>query len=292
MNSTLFITLLFDGLILSGIYAMTALGFVIIYRATGVFNFAQGELMMCGAYLFYLFTSSMNVPTVLAAVLTVLGLGLVAGGLYWAVMRRMTAHPLFAAIIITMGMAIVLRAAVGLIWGPSSHFPQAYWAGQFISIGGYQLAAFDLVCLLIVVGAYACVLAFLRFSPLGLQMRASAENPTLASQRGVNLNKVFFVSWALAGGSAAIAGAVISSRTSVNLDIAHLGISAFPAALVGGLNSVGGAFVGALIVGLVQTWAAWHWGSESQDVVAAGILLLVLMVRPSGLFGTRHVNRL
>lgn len=291
MNTNLFVTLLFDGFILSGIYALAALGFVIIYRATGVFNFAQGEWMMCGAYLFFLFTSSVNLPAMLAAGASILGMAMIAGGLYWVIMRRMTAHPLFAAIIVTMGLAIVLRSAVALIWGPSAHFPQKYWANEFISVGNYQLAIFDLVCLLAVGGAYACVLAFVRFSRVGLEMRASAENPTLASQRGVNLNKVFVVSWVLAGASAAIAGAVISSRTSVNLDIAHMGISAFPAALVGGLDSVGGALVGALIVGMVQTWAAWHWGSESQDVVVAGILLLVLMIRPSGLFGTRHVHR-
>ena len=204
----------------------------------------------------------------------------------------MTAHPLFAAIIVTMGLAIVIRAIVGLIWGPSSHFPQRYWVDQFIDIGTYRLGVFDLVCLLIVGGAYALVMAFLRFTPMGLEMRASAENPTLASQRGVNLNKVLVLSWALAGVSAAIAGAVIATRTSVNLNIAHLGISAFPAALVGGLDSVGGALIGALIVGFVQTWAAWHWGTETQDVVAAAVLLLVLMVRPSGLFGTRHIARL
>jgi len=291
MNSIVLTTLLIDGLILSGVYALTALGFVIIYRATGVFNFAQGELMMVGAYLFYLFTASLALPTLVSAALTVLGLTLIAGGLYLVVIRRMTGQPLFAVIIITMGLAIIIRAAVGLIWGPSSYFPKKFLADQFIPIGGYQLAVFDLVSLCIVGGAYAVVIAFLRYSPMGLEMRASAENPGLASLRGVNLNTIFVVSWALAGVSAAIAGAVISSRSSVNLDIAHLGISAFPAALVGGLDSVGGTLIGALIVGFVQTWAAWHWGTESQDVVSAVILLLVLMLRPYGLFGSRHITR-
>jgi branched-chain amino acid transport system permease protein len=292
MNITVLATLLIDGLILSGVYALTALGFVIIYRATGVFNFAQGELMMVGAYLFFLFTSGWDIPVALAVLLAVAGLGVIAGGIYMLIIRPMTAQPLFAAIIITMGLAIVIRSAVGLIWGPSTHFPVKILQGQFIDLGFYRLAWFDLVCIAVVGAAYGAVIAFLRYSPIGLEMRASAENPTLASQRGINLNKVFALSWVLAGASAAVAGAVIASRTSINLDLAHLGISAFPAALLGGLDSVGGALIGALVVGFVQTAAAWQWGTETQDVVSAAILLLVLMVRPYGLFGTRHITRL
>jgi branched-chain amino acid transport system permease protein len=293
MNMLVLSTILIDGLILSGVYALAALGFVIIYRATGVFNFAQGELMMAGAYLFYVFTVDHELSPPVAVMLTLAGLAIIGAGLYMLVIRPMTAQPLFATIIITMGVAICMRSAIGMVWGPTSYYPKKLWADQFIDLGGvYNLPVFDLVCILTVGITYAAVIGFMRFSPLGLEMRASAENPTLASQRGVNLNTVFTLSWAIAAVSAATAGAVFASRTTVSLDLAHLGISALPAALVGGLDSVEGALVGALIVGFVQTFVAWQWGSEAQDVVAAAILLLVLMVRPYGLFGTRHINRL
>jgi branched-chain amino acid transport system permease protein len=139
---------------------------------------------------------------------------------------------------------------------------------------------------------YASVIAFLRYSPIGLEMRASAENPTLASQRGINLNKVFAISWVIAAVSAAAAGAVVASRTVVGPDIAHLGINAFPVALVGGLDSVIGTLAGALIVGFVHTFSSWQFGSDTQDIVSAAILLIVLLLRPYGLLGTPRIMRL
>jgi branched-chain amino acid transport system permease protein len=290
---SLIVGTLVDGLILAGVYALAALGFVIIYRATGVFNFAQGEFMMLGAYVVYLLTATVTLPAWIGIALALAGCAAVGVGVFLFVLRPLTAQPLFTAIIVTMGVAILIRAAVGIGWGPIPLFMPRPWGGVFIDLGGlYRLSLFDLVSVVVTALTYGAVIAFLRLSPLGLQMRAAAESPTLASQRGVNLTFVFAVSWGLAALVAAVAGAVFAGRSAVSPNIASLGLSAFPAALVGGFDSVGGTLLGALVVGMAETVAIVLWGSESKDVVAAAILLGVLMVRPYGLFGKRQVIRL
>jgi branched-chain amino acid transport system permease protein len=293
MTLSLFIAAVIDGIILSGVYALAALGFVIIYRATGVFNFAQGEFMMLGAYFFYLFSTLYTLPLLVVAALTLLALALIGAGVFFLLVRPLTGQPLLAVIIITMGLAILLRALTGLFWGTSNLYFEAPFMGDFIDIGGYyNLSVFDLASIVICLVTYGAILCFLQFSPIGLQMRATAESPTLASQRGINLNLVFALSWTIAAVSAAVAGAVFSARTAVSLNISHLGLSAFPAAIVGGFDSVGGTLIGALVVGLAETFTVIVLGAEYKDLVAAIILLGVLMIRPYGLFGSRQVNRI
>jgi branched-chain amino acid transport system permease protein len=293
MTLSLFISAVIDGLILSGVYALAALGFVIIYRATGVFNFAQGEFMMLGAYIFFLFSTTWELPFYMTAALVLGSLALIGAGVYFLLVRPLTGQPLLAVIIVTMGLAILLRAVTGLFWGTTNLYFMAPLMTEFIDLWGYYtLSAYDLASILLCLLTYGAIMAFLRFSPIGLQMRASAESPTLASQRGVNLNLVFALSWIIAALSASVAGAVFAGRTAVSLNISHLGLSAFPAAIVGGFDSVGGTLLGAIVVGLAETFTVITLGSEYKDVVAAVILLLVLMVRPYGLFGTKQVNRI
>lgn len=293
MTLDLLIPGLIDGLILSGVYALAALGFVIIYRATGVFNFAQGEFMMLGAYIFYLFSTTYELPIFLTMALMLASLMVIGAGVYFLLVRPLTGQPLLAVIIITMGVAILFRAATGLLWGTVNLYFMVPIMTEFIDIGGYYtLSVYDLVSIVICLLTYGLIMAFLRFSPIGLQMRATAENPTLASQRGVNLNLVFATSWAIAAVSASVAGAVFAGRTAVSLNISHLGLSAFPAAIVGGFDSIGGTLIGAIVVGLAETFTVIVLGSEYKDVVAAMILLVVLMVRPYGLFGKKQVNRI
>jgi branched-chain amino acid transport system permease protein len=293
MTLSLFISALIDGLILSGVYALAALGFVIIYRATGVFNFAQGEFMMLGAYIFYLFGATYELPFFAVVGLMLISLALIGAGMFFLLVRPLTGQPLLAVIIITMGAAIIMRALTGLFWGTTNLYLTTPLMSDFIEIGGYYtLAVYDLAAIIICLFTYGAVMAFLRFSPIGLQMRATAESPTLASQRGVNLNLVFGTSWIIAALTASIAGAVFAGRTAVSLNISHLGLSAFPAAIVGGFDSVGGTLIGAVIVGLAETFTVVVLGAEYKDVVAAIILLLVLMMRPQGLFGSKQVNRI
>jgi branched-chain amino acid transport system permease protein len=282
-----------DGMILAGIYALAALGFVIIYRATGVFNFAQGEFMMLGAYLTYFVTATTPLPIWMAALLALLGILIIGVAIFLLIVRPLTGQPLFAVIIVTMGVSIFLRAVVGLVAGPTPFFLSNPFAGIVISLGQFGfLPAFDLFAFIVTLVTYGAVIVFLRFSPIGLEMRAAAESPALAGQRGVNLTLVFAVSWGIAALVAAVAGAVYAGRTAVSPGIAGLGMSAFPAALVGGFDSVGGTLIGAFVVAMAETAAIMIWGAESKDVVAAAILLGVLMIRPYGLFGTPQVLRI
>jgi branched-chain amino acid transport system permease protein len=293
MTAALLVSALIDGVILSGVYALAALGFVIIYRATGVFNFAQGEFMMLGAYAFYMLTMTYELDLYVSVALMLAGLALVGAGVYFILVRPLTGQPLLAVIIITMGLAILLRAFTGLFWGTTNLYFTMPLMNEFIEIGDYYtLSAYDLAAILICLVTYGAILALLRFSPIGLQMRATAESPTLASQRGVDLNLVFALSWSLAAVSAAVAGAVYAGRTSVSLNISHLGLAAFPAAIVGGFDSVAGTLLGAFVVGLAETFTVILLGAEYKDIVSASILLIILMVRPYGLLGARQVSRI
>jgi branched-chain amino acid transport system permease protein len=284
--------LLSSSLTLAGIYALAALGFVIIYRATRVFNFAQGEFMMVGAYACYACLATFRLPVV-AAVIFALVAGAVTGLLvYLIAIRSMTGQPLFAIIIVTMGVSIFMRAAVGFIWGPVARYAPLPNAGVTIQLpAGVVISLYDLLAIGIAVVVCASFMAFFRFTTVGLQMRATAENPRLAGNRGVNVQMIFALAWALAGMSAVIGGILYAGRTSFSPAISALGLQAFPAALVGGFDSVGGAIIGALLVAVAETVATSIWGPATQDVVAFGILLLILLVRPYGLFGAKEVGR-
>jgi branched-chain amino acid transport system permease protein len=269
---------------LGGIYALTALGFVIIYRATRVFNFAQGTMMALGAYFVVSVIALFQLPTLLAMVIACLLSALLGLVTYWVVIRPMTTQPLFATIIVTMGVSIMYSGAIGVIWGPVDRFittpiTGVQRLGEF-PISNYSTAVFG-ACAVMCVG----LLAFFRYSRIGLQMRATAENGLLASQRGISLNWIFALTWSLAGFAAGVAGMLYAGNTSASPTIAELGLRAFPAALVGGFDSVGGALVGGVIVAFAETAAAVIWGSEARNVVAFALLLVIMLLRPNGLFG-------
>ncbi len=277
-------------IVLAAIYALISCGYVLIYRVSRVLNLAHGELMMLGAYLL-LATASLFASSPAAALTAALVLSLAVGVLvYLFLMRKMTGEMVLAAVLTTIALGVMLRGAVVLIWSAQQQYP-----GQALALsnppialfGGARISTFAAILVLATVAVYAALFAFLRFGRWGVRMRAAGQNPLLAAQRGINLHAVYALAWGLSTLTGSLAGMLIALDSGLTSTMVVIGLKAFPAALVGGLDSLVGALVGSLIVGAAEVLLI-QYDPLLSDVVPFLVLIAMLIVRPWGLFGTRE----
>ena len=287
------------GLSLGSIYALICLGFVVVYRATGVVNFAQGGLVVLGAYLTYQLAAAWHVPFVLAMLLAAAGMAGVGLLIERLVLRRMVGQPVFASILITLGLLFVLEQVCTTLWGYDLLVLGDPWGVRTVNAGGVIAKVSDLWTL----GASAIALvgffAMFRYSTIGVAMRAAASDPEAALASGVSPQMVQGMAWAIAGVLAVLAGVFIASGSrGVDLTVSLVALRAFPAAILGGLDSPEGAVVGGLTVGLAEVMSAAYitpnapWlGGNVHAVIPYLLMIIVLLVKPYGLFGTAEVRR-
>lgn len=294
-----FLQVCFAGLALGARYALVALGFVIIYRATGVINFAQGGLLAVGAYLTYAFANQAGLPFWPAVLLALLCSGLLGASLERVVLRRMVGQPIFAVIMVTIGLLFILDQVVTWIWGFDSLNLDDPWGVETVDAGGVVLSVRDLWTLALTAVALGGLFAFFRFSKLGVAMRATAMDPEAALAQGISARSVYAASWAIAAVLATIAGVTLASGpAALSPGIGAIALLAFPAMIVGGLESPGGAVAGGVIIGLAQALTAAYqedlfpWAGDGfSAVMPYVVMILILLVRPYGLFGAREVRR-
>lgn len=277
--------------VLSAIYALIACGYVLIYRVSRVLNLAHGELMMLGSYLLLATASTFSANPLLAIAVAV-GLSLMVGVLvYLFLMRKMTGEMVLAAVLTTVALGILLRGMMVLIWSAQQQYPgQALGLGNpaLALPGGARISTFAAILVVTTALVYATLFAFLRFGRWGLRMRAAGQNPLLAAQRGINLHAVYALAWGLSTLTGSLAGMLIALDSGLTGTMVTIGLKAFPAALVGGLDSLGGALIGALIIGAAEVLSIQYIDPLLSDVVPFLILIAMLVVRPWGLFGTRE----
>ncbi|MBU2549988.1 MAG: branched-chain amino acid ABC transporter permease [Proteobacteria bacterium] len=283
------------GLAWGSVYACIALGFVLILKATDVFNFAQPELMMFGAYMSFSLIIYMKLPFIAAFLITLVLMGVVAALLEMLVIRPMVGEPVLAVIMVTLGLANVLRGLVGLIWGYEEiQYPTPFPQDPIVIFGAainqaeiYTIAA---TAVLLVV-----FFLFFKYSDSGISMRATAEDTTTAFLMGINVKRVFTASWIIATLVATIAGVFLASFTFLEPIMGYTGLKALPAVILGGLDSVHGAIIGGLIIGVAENLAGFYLedylGSGMNEITAYIIVLIVMMIRPYGLFGTKEIER-
>jgi branched-chain amino acid transport system permease protein len=296
---TEFLQLLFNGAALGARYALVALGFVIIYRATGVINFAQGGLVAIGAYLTYAFANGSGMPFALAVLLAVVCAALLGAALERVVLRRMVGQPVFAVIMITIGLLFIIEQAVTAIWGFDSLNLADPWGVDTVKAGDIVLAVRDLWTLGIAAAILAGFFAFFRLSTLGVAMRATALDAEAALAQGISARRVFAISWGISAALAALAGVTLASGpAALSPTIGAIALLAFPAMIVGGMDSPVGAVAGGMIIGITQALTAGYqediapWlGDNFAAVMPYVVMIVILMVRPYGLFGTREVRR-
>jgi branched-chain amino acid transport system permease protein len=284
---TQLLQLLLAGVAQGCVYALVALGFVLIYKATETVNFAQGDLMMLGA--FFALTASVMLgwpywATILFAVIVMGVVGMVAERL---VLRPVLGQPAFTVVMITIGIGYVLRGVVTMVpgWGTETYQIRTPFADDVWRLGGLVLPVQQLMVVAMTAGLCALLYLFFRFSTLGVAMQATSQNQLAAYYMGIPVRRVNMLIWGLSAGVAAFAGILLAPVTFVHSNMGFIGLKAFPAAVVGGFGSVPGAIVGGLIIGVVEALAGFYLPEGFKDVAAYVVVLLVLLVRPSGIFG-------
>ncbi|ASW55646.1 branched-chain amino acid ABC transporter permease [Plantactinospora sp. KBS50] len=286
-----FIVSLVAGMTLGGTFALIGLGLVLAFRATHTFNFAHGQLMLLPAFIVGWLQLD-GVPTWQALLIALVTSMAVGALFYWLVLRRTTGQGVMMGIIATFGLAFVLDGLMGIVV-PANQYGIDLPGIPTGTVGilGVRVSAESLT---FAVGTFAlalAVIAVLRFTNLGIRVRAGGQNALLASQGGVNVRRVHMGSWAVAAVLAAVAGISYGSVTTVNASLIGLGLAAIPAIILGGMDSIEGALVGGVIVGLLQAFTQTYLGGQYTDVVSYAVLLVVLLVLPQGLFGTKNVVR-
>lgn len=276
---------------LTCIYALIGVGYVLIYRAGRVINLAHGELMLIGAYFLVTTASLFSSHPWLALAASVL-LALVAGGLvYLVLMRGMTGQAVLAAVLATIALGILLRGLATLIWKPVTRYPlqDLHITNPPVQLSGsVALSSVGLTIIATTVGVYLGLYVFFRHTSWGIRMRAVGQNPLLAAQRGIGLHAVYALAWGIGTLTGGLAGMLLALDAGVDGTMVLIGLKAFPAVLVGGLDSLAGALLGALLVATSEVLAIHYLDALVADVVPFLVLLLTLILRPWGILGTRE----
>jgi branched-chain amino acid transport system permease protein len=279
-----------SGLSIGSIYALVGLALVLPFKASGIVNFAQGEIVTFGAYL-ALILSGLGlsyfavVPLVLIAAAA---LGMVIERL---LIRPIVNQPEFTLVIVTFAIGIIIKAAIRLHWQDNTFSIDAPFVGPPLALGALRLNPAYLVFIVSTVVVVTALFAFFGYSKFGKAMRAAALDPIAARLMGIRIGSVFSAAWALSTMLAAFAGLLLAPVIGINPEIGHLILKGFVAAVIGGFSSLGGAVAGGLLLGLLETYAGAFFGATFKNLVPFGVLILLLLLRPQGLAGASSVRR-
>jgi branched-chain amino acid transport system permease protein len=283
---------LIGGGALGGTYALIGLGLVLAYRATFTLSFAHGQLMLLPAFIVGAWQAHGTAPFGVALIVAVLASAVICVVFYLVVLQRTMGLPHFMGFVATLGLASILDGAMALIFGSNQYFIKfpAMPEGALDVFGG-RIATKTIVVAVFTLLLAAVVAGVLLHTSLGVRIRAAGQDPILASQGGINVRWIYAGSWAIAGVLAAFAGIAFGTTNLVDPSLQNLALAAFPVILLGGLDSLGGAIVGGVMIGTLQGFVATYLGGEYLNVTTYSVLLVVLLLYPQGLFGTRHVSR-
>ena len=266
------------------IYGLIALGFVLIYKATEMVNFAQGDIMMLGGFFAFALIAHWGLPYWLGALLAIALTAAFGYALDALLLRRVIGQPQFAVVMLTLGLGFIFRAAAGITWGYDSVGFNTPFTNRTVNLGGLVIGQDNVS---IIVGTVLlCLVLYVFFSRtrLGVAMQASSQNQLAAYYMGIPVRRVFSLIWAISAGVAALAGILLSPVSMIDVNMGFLGIKAFAAAVIGGFGSIPGALVGGVIVGVVEQLAGYYLPAGFQEVSANTVLLATLFLRPQGLF--------
>ena len=288
-----FIQQIISGAAIGCVYALVALGFVLVYKTTEVVNFAQGELMMVGAFFAFTFVVLAGLPFWLGALLAVVAMAALGTAVDRVVIRPLVGQPVFALFMVTLGLGIVMRSAAGMVpgWGADTHALPTPFSNQIVSLGRLTISQEHAAIIVSTALLVSLLFAFFRFSRLGIAMQAVQQNQLAASYMGIPVKRVFALTWALSAAVAGVAGMLLAPIAFVHVNMGFLGLKAFPAAVLGGFGSIPGAIAGGLIIGIVEALAGFYLPEGFKDVAAYVVLLAVLIARPQGLFGVSTKRR-
>jgi branched-chain amino acid transport system permease protein len=294
--------LLASGAALGAVYALVGLGFVVIYRATGVINFAQAGMVVLGAFLVYNATSTWDLPFWLAVIVS-MGIGAVLGVLLERfILRRMIGQPVYAVILVTVGLLLLVEPVVTTIWRNPATNIENPWGLSKVTVGDVNLLQVDVATVALAAIVLGAFFLFFRYTKYGVAMRATAIDQEAALAQGIEVRRIVALSWAIAGMVAVLAGTMLGAGAGpgvgLGVGIGIISLKALPAVVLGGLDSPLGAVVGGLVIGIAELLTAGYQADVLPflprgfaAVMPWVVMLVVLLVRPFGLFGTRDVRR-
>ncbi|HEY1363357.1 MAG TPA: branched-chain amino acid ABC transporter permease [Xanthobacteraceae bacterium] len=297
MNWALLVELLVNGLIVGMLYGVVAMCFTLIYKSTQVVNFAQGEFLVLGAWMCWFFIVKWQLPFAVA-----FGFALVFTTAYGIlvqliILRPLIGEPIISVIMVTIGLSIFMQAMLNWAFGNNAaRFPNVF-SSQKIAIAGLNVETAYLMSFVLSLVIMSVFFYFFRYSRFGLAMRATAYNQRIAQSLGISVKQVFAMAWAISALVSCVAGVVLGLVNAVSNSLAFIGIKVFPAVIVGGLDSIVGAVVGGLIIGILENLAEFVDGQylrigNMYTVAPFYVLIVILMIRPYGLFGTEDIERL
>jgi len=287
-----FVQLTLAGLTNGAVYALVALGFVLIYKSSDVINFAQGEFLLVGAYVAYLMIGQIGLAWPLGVLLTLLVAVLLGVVVERLVLRPLIGEPIISVIMVTIGLASLLKALVNAIWGTNPQVFPAFIPKNEVAVLNAVVTADKLWAILLAVFFLIIFSLFFRLTSEGIAMRAVADDQQAALSMGISVKRIFAVAWSIAAVTAAVAGLIVANTLEVSGNITGVGLRVFPVVILGGLDSIPGALIGAAVIGLLEANSGGYVGDGSlSQVIPFIVLVLILMVRPYGLFGQEIIER-
>ena len=287
----LFADLVASGVAIGAIYGLIAMGFAVIYKATGLANFAQGEMSMITAYIAWTISTTLsgNVFVVVAgSIIVAILLGL---AIERFIMRPMLGEPIFSTVLVTIGVAVVLRSLITLVWDAYPHALNLGVGRDVVNMAGVSLRGAQIASVLTLLAVMGAFYLFFRFSKIGVAMRAVAADDRTALLMGVSAARIHAIAWACSSTIAGIAGVLFALVYDLSPAMFQIGLKSFPASILGGLDSVIGSGFGGILIGVAENLAGGYVGSGLKDVAGFLMIIVILMVQPFGLFGEREIVR-
>ncbi len=290
-----FLLLLVNGLVVGSIYALVALGFVLIYKSSDVLNLAQGELVMLGAYICFAFVVQYNIPFFAAFVLTLVFSTILGLSVERVVLRPLIGQPIISVIMVTIGLSSVLRAVVQAFWGTDTRpFPTIVSEAP-VMLGSIPVSLVYIYSLAVSLVLLAIFTAFFRYSKTGIAMRAVADDQQAALSMGISVRRIFAMAWIIAAVVSAIGGIMVGLINGINISLSYMGLKVLPVAILGGLDSIPGAVIGGLTIGVLENLSGGYIdpivGGGVKEVAPFVFLVFILMIKPYGLFGKEIIER-
>jgi branched-chain amino acid transport system permease protein len=283
--------LVVSGVMNGAVYGLVALGFVLVYKSSAVLNFAQGYMLLLGAYLFWFFRVKLELP-LWAALIVSIAAGFLTGSLIERLtLRRLIGQPLISMITVTIFLTMVLEGLVSMVFGtyPLAHV--TVFQDSAMRIGPLVVTTQSLLACGLALGVGGVLIGFFRYTRIGLAMRGVAEGHQIVQSMGISVRTILNVSWGLAGVAATIGGVLLGGTLGFQLSLSHIGLLAIPAAFIGGLESPEGAILGGLLVGLSESIVSGYLGNAAGVPAAFVILIATMLFRPYGFFGLERIER-
>lgn len=290
-----FLQILIAGIVIGSIYSLVALGFTLIYKSTGIVNFAQGELLLVGAYICLHIIVSYNVPFVFAFIITLLFMFFFGFLIEKIFLRKMIGEPIISIIMLTIGLSSLLKSIVQIIWGTDTRTYPEIFPHEPVTIGFLNISVVYIFSIIAIAIFLIIFTIFFKTTKTGVAMRAVASDQQASLSMGIDVRKIFALSWAIAAVVSTVGGILIGNINGINTNLSQFGLKVFPVVILGGLDSILGAIVGGVIIGVLENMVGGYIdpliGGGAKDIFPFVAMIIILLIKPYGLFGTVKVEK-